>query len=56
VRVTLSDASNHELYHWNFTPEAQTLHPGQSIPFLTRLSSPPVSARHMEVRFSQDGK
>ena len=56
VRVTLSDGSNHELYHWNFTPEAQTLRPGQSIPFLTRLSSPPAAARHLEVRFSRDGK
>src|SRR5581483_11847058 len=25
VRVTLSDAANHELYHWNFTPNVQTL-------------------------------
>jgi predicted Zn finger-like uncharacterized protein len=56
VRVTLSDAGNHELYHWNFTPEAQTLRPGQSIPFLTRLSSPPAAARHLDVRFSKDGK
>jgi predicted Zn finger-like uncharacterized protein len=56
VRVTLSDAGNHELYHWNFTPEAQTLRPGQSIPFLTRLSSPPAAARHLEVRFSRDGQ
>jgi predicted Zn finger-like uncharacterized protein len=56
VRVTLSDAGNHELYHWNFTPEAQTLRPGQSVAFLTRLSSPPAAARHLEVRFSRDGK
>jgi predicted Zn finger-like uncharacterized protein len=56
VRVTLSDSGNRELYHWNFTPAAQTLRPGQSIPFLTRLSSPPAAARHLEVRFSKDGK
>ena len=56
VRVTLSDTSNHELYHWNFTPEAQSLKPGQSIPFLTRLSSPPAAARHLEVRFAKDAK
>jgi predicted Zn finger-like uncharacterized protein len=56
VRVTLSDSSNHELYHWNFTPEAQSLRPGQSIPFLTRLSSPPAAARHLEVRFAKDVK
>ena len=55
VRVTLSDASNHELYHWNFTPNVQTLKPGQSAAFLTRLSSPPAAASHLEVRFSPNG-
>ena len=55
VRVTLSDANNHELYHWSFTPNVQTLKPGQSSPFLTRLSSPPAAARHLEVRFAPNG-
>ena len=41
VRVTLSDVANHELYSWSFTPSVQTLKPGQAVPFLTRLSSPP---------------
>jgi predicted Zn finger-like uncharacterized protein len=54
--VTLSDASNHELYHWVFKPGAQTLQPKQSIPFFTRLSSPPAAARRLEVRFAADGK
>ena len=53
VRVTLSDVDKHELYHWNFPPGAQTLRPGQSVPFSTRLSSPPASARHLEVRFAK---
>lgn len=55
VRVTLSDASNHELYHWNFTPNVQSLRPGQSAAFLTRLSSPPAAASHLEVRFAPNG-
>ena len=55
VRVTLSDASNHELYHWTFKPNAATLRPGQSVQFATRLSSPPAAARHLEVRFARDG-
>jgi predicted Zn finger-like uncharacterized protein len=55
VRVTLSDASNHEIYHWSFTPNVQTLKPGQSSPFLTRLSTPPAAARHLEVRFAPNG-
>jgi predicted Zn finger-like uncharacterized protein len=55
VRVTLSDANNHELYHWNFTPNVQILKPGQSAPFLTRLASPPAAASHLEVRFASNG-
>ncbi len=55
VRVTLSDASNRELYHWTFKPNATVLGPGQSVPFTTRLSSPPAAARHVEVRFATDG-
>jgi len=55
VRVTLSDASNHELYHWTFKPTAQTLAPGQTVKFVTRLASPPAAARHLEVRFAKDG-
>jgi predicted Zn finger-like uncharacterized protein len=56
VRVTLSDASNHELYHWNFAPGIQTLQAGQSGAFHTRLSNPPATARHLEVRFAKDDK
>jgi predicted Zn finger-like uncharacterized protein len=55
VRVTLSDAGDKELYHWTFKPGATVLTPGQSIPFTTRLSSPPAAARHLEVRFAKDG-
>jgi predicted Zn finger-like uncharacterized protein len=55
VRVTLTDSSNHELYHWTFKPNATVLAPGQSVPFVTRLSSPPAAARHLEVRFAKDG-
>jgi predicted Zn finger-like uncharacterized protein len=56
VRVTLSDASNHELYHWNFAPGIATLKAGQSGAFHTRLSNPPATARHLEVRFAKDDK
>jgi hypothetical protein len=55
VRVTLSDASKRELYHWNFKPGVTVLKPGQSAPFTTRLSSPPAAARNLEVRFAKDG-
>jgi predicted Zn finger-like uncharacterized protein len=56
VRVTLSDADNHELYHWTFKPTATVLKAGESVPFTTRLSSPPAAARHLEVRFAKDGQ
>lgn len=55
IRVTLSDASKRELYHWNFKPTVTVLKPGQSVPFTTRLSSPPAAARNLEVRFAKDG-
>jgi predicted Zn finger-like uncharacterized protein len=54
VRVTLSDASNRELYHWPFKPSVSVLAPGQSVPFMTRLANPPAAARHLEVRFAKD--
>lgn len=55
VEVTLSDANNHELYHWTFGSGAATLRPGQSVPFATRLSSPPIASRHLQLRFAKDG-
>ncbi|HKB96013.1 MAG TPA: DUF3426 domain-containing protein [Rhizomicrobium sp.] len=55
VRVTLSDAGNHELYHWTFKPNVAVLAAGRSVPFMTRLASPPAAARHLEVRFAKDG-
>jgi predicted Zn finger-like uncharacterized protein len=55
VRVTLSDAGNHELYHWTFKPNVMVLAAGKSVPFVTRLASPPAAARHLEVRFAKDG-
>lgn len=52
VRVTLTDADGHELYHWDFTPDVAVLRVGQSVNFQTRLSSPPGAARHLTVRFA----
>lgn len=61
IRVTLNDGDNRELYHWSFHPRlangtpVTTLKPGESVPFVTRLSSPPAASRHLEVRFVKDG-
>ena len=54
VRVTLSGADKRELYHWTFKPNVTVLAPGQSAPFLTRLASPPSTARNLEVSFPKD--
>ena len=56
ITVTLSDANNHELYHWTFAAAVAVLKPKQSVPLLTRLSSPPAAVHHLEVRFAKDGK
>jgi predicted Zn finger-like uncharacterized protein len=61
IRVTLNDGDNRELYHWSFHPRLANgtpvtkLKPGESVPFVTRLSSPPAASRHLEVRFVKDG-
>jgi predicted Zn finger-like uncharacterized protein len=55
VQVILTGQDSRALYHWNFTPDATTLKPGQSVHFLTRLSNPPGAARHLELRFADSG-
>jgi predicted Zn finger-like uncharacterized protein len=52
IEVTLTDAAKHAVRQWNFAASVATLHPGQSAPFLTRLSSPPPSTRHLELSFA----
>jgi predicted Zn finger-like uncharacterized protein len=56
IRVGLADGDKRELYHWTFAPEVMTLKPGQTTHFVTRLSSPPDGARHLEVRFAKAGE
>lgn len=55
IRVSLSDADKRELYHWSFSTGVTTLNPGQAAAFRTRLSSPPSTARHIELRFDEPG-
>jgi predicted Zn finger-like uncharacterized protein len=52
IEVTLTDAAKRAVRQWNFAAGVTTLHPGQSAPFLTRLSSPPSTTRHLELRFA----
>ncbi|MGN6150229.1 MAG: DUF3426 domain-containing protein [Rhizomicrobium sp.] len=52
LRVTLSDENKRAIYDWSFEPSSKPLAPGQSVAFRTRLSNPPASARHVEMRFA----
>jgi len=56
IRVGLTDNDRRELYHWTFAADVMTLRPGQTTHFVTRLSSPPDGARHLEVRFAKAGE
>lgn len=56
LRVGLLDAKQHELYHWTFALSETELEPKQAVPFVTRLSSPPVDVRDLELRFVQKGE
>jgi hypothetical protein len=56
IRVALTDQEKRELYHWSFSASVATLHPGQAVPFTTRLPSPPPAARHLELRFAKVGE
>ena len=51
LRAALLDGGGHELYHWTFTADAAKLEPRQVTSFASRLSSPPASARDLEIRF-----
>lgn len=52
IRVVLSGENGQELYHWDFTPDVNVLHAGQSAAFRTRLSGPPNGARHLTLEFA----
>lgn len=56
IRVALTDEDKRELYHWTFVPSVITLRPGQTTPFVTRLSSPPAATRHLDARFAKAGE
>lgn len=56
VWVGLRDDKQQELYHWTFAIPETLLAPAQSAEFVTRLSSPPLEARDLEVRFVDHGE
>jgi predicted Zn finger-like uncharacterized protein len=56
IRAALSNEEGRELYHWTFSAGITTMKPGQSVKFLTRISSPPPGAMNLDVRFARDGE
>ena len=56
VRVGLLDEKQKELYHWTFALIETELKPQEKASFVTRLSSPPIGARDLEVRFVEPGE
>jgi len=56
LHVTLTDDDKRVLYNWSFSASVASLKPGQTVNFLTRLQSPPVGARHAQVRLAGNGK
>ncbi len=55
LSVVLTDDDMRSLYQWSFSPGASTLKPGESVPFRTRLSSPPAGVKHLQIRFGGAG-
>ncbi|MGB5950283.1 MAG: DUF3426 domain-containing protein [Parvibaculum sp.] len=53
LRVALFDQHQRELYHWTFALVEKDIAPMEAASFVTRLSSPPVEARDLELRFVQ---
>lgn len=50
IRVTLSDASNNELFHTAFPPHLAALAPGQSVTFRTRIPDVSSTTLHLQMR------
>jgi predicted Zn finger-like uncharacterized protein len=51
IRFAIRDAKGHEIYSWTALPERNQLAPGATMPFRTRLASPPAESQAVLVRF-----
>ncbi len=54
VRVGLRDERQKELYAWTFAVPETALEPQETAEFVTRLSSPPLEAHDLEIRFLEE--
>lgn len=51
LRFAVRDAKGHEVYSWTALPAQNAIAPGASMPFRSRLASPPPEAHAVLVRF-----
>ena len=51
LRFSIEAANGHEIYAWTALPTRTRLAPGETLPFKTRLASPPEQGRIIKVRF-----
>lgn len=51
LRISLRNASGHEVYAWTALPGRSVLSPGESFAFQSRLASPPADGHDVIVRF-----
>lgn len=54
LKVTLKDRGGKDVYFWTFAVDTASIEPGQSIPFATRLPSPPDRAHSMATTFASE--
>jgi predicted Zn finger-like uncharacterized protein len=51
LRFSVRNKSGYEIYTWTALPNRNALLPGESLPFRSRLASPPREAERVQVRF-----
>ena len=51
LRLSIRNGTGHEVYAWSDRPERNSLPPGETLTFRSRLASPPPEARDVVVRF-----
>jgi predicted Zn finger-like uncharacterized protein len=51
LRLAVRNEAKHEIYAWTALPSRSILAPGDTLPFRSRLASPPADAREVKVRF-----
>ena len=51
LRFAVHNNARHEIYAWTMRPPRSILGPGDTLAFRSRLASPPLDARKVQVRF-----